>query len=61
IQMARKVTTPRERNTAAIGLVAFAPGIDSQIAWEAHIGGFVAGFFGLRAFDRRQQPDEFTA
>ncbi|RWB51581.1 MAG: rhomboid family intramembrane serine protease, partial [Mesorhizobium sp.] len=45
----------------ATGLVAFAPGIDSQIAWEAHIGGFVAGFFGLRAFDRRQQPDEFTA
>ncbi|TIU54591.1 MAG: rhomboid family intramembrane serine protease, partial [Mesorhizobium sp.] len=22
--------------------------------WEAHIGGFVAGFFGVRAFDRRQ-------
>lgn len=32
-----------------------APGVDSQIAWEAHIGGFVAGFFGLRLFDRRQQ------
>ncbi|RWK55737.1 rhomboid family intramembrane serine protease [Mesorhizobium sp.] len=45
----------------ATGLVAFAPGIDSQIAWEAHIGGFVAGFFGLRAFDRRQQADEFRA
>jgi membrane associated rhomboid family serine protease len=45
----------------ATGLVAFAPGIDGQIAWEAHIGGFVAGFFGLRAFDRRQQPAEFTA
>jgi membrane associated rhomboid family serine protease len=37
------------------GLVGFAPGVDGQIAWEAHIGGFVAGFFGLRAFDRRQQ------
>lgn len=28
------------------------PGMDSQIAWEAHIGGFVVGFFGLRLFDR---------
>ena len=37
------------------GLVSFAPGIAGQIAWEAHIGGFVAGFFGLRYFDRRQQ------
>ncbi|UVK36787.1 rhomboid family intramembrane serine protease [Mesorhizobium sp. AR10] len=37
------------------GLVGFAPGVESQIAWEAHIGGFVAGFFGLRAFDRRPQ------
>lgn len=36
-----------------------APGVDGQIAWEAHIGGFVAGFFGLRFFDRRQQADEF--
>jgi len=37
------------------GLVGIAPGVDGQIAWEAHIGGFVAGFFGLRAFDRRRQ------
>ncbi|GLR44710.1 rhomboid family intramembrane serine protease [Mesorhizobium amorphae] len=37
------------------GLIGFAPGVDSQIAWEAHIGGFVAGFFGVRLFDRRQQ------
>ncbi|MBX3529758.1 MAG: rhomboid family intramembrane serine protease [Rhizobiaceae bacterium] len=29
------------------------PGMDSQIAWEAHVGGFVVGFFGLRLFDRR--------
>lgn len=36
------------------GLIGFAPGVDGQIAWEAHIGGFVAGFFGVRAFDRRQ-------
>jgi membrane associated rhomboid family serine protease len=38
----------------ATGLLGFAPGIDGQIAWEAHIGGFVAGFFGLRFFDRPQ-------
>ncbi|CCV13441.1 rhomboid family intramembrane serine protease [Mesorhizobium sp. STM 4661] len=37
-----------------------APGVDGQIAWEAHIGGFVAGFFGLRFFDRRQQAGGFT-
>lgn len=24
-----------------------------QIAWEAHIGGFLVGFFGIRFFDRR--------
>lgn len=35
------------------GLVGLAPGIDDQIAWEAHIGGFLAGFLGLRLFDRR--------
>ncbi|CCV06654.1 Rhomboid family protein [Mesorhizobium metallidurans STM 2683] len=43
----------------ATGLLG-APGVDGQIAWEAHIGGFVAGFFGLRFFDRRQQAEEFT-
>lgn len=37
------------------GLVGFAPGIDDQIAWEAHIGGFLAGFLGLRFFDRRPE------
>lgn len=35
------------------GVVGFVPGEDSQIAWEAHIGGFLAGFLGLRFFDRR--------
>jgi len=39
------------------GLFGFALGFDGQIAWEAHIGGFVAGFFGLRAFDRPQQAE----
>lgn len=37
------------------GLVGFAPGIDDQIAWEAHIGGFLAGFLGLRFLDRRPE------
>lgn len=32
------------------------PGMESQIAWEAHIGGFLVGFFGLRFFDRRSAP-----
>lgn len=29
------------------------PGMTAEIAWEAHIGGFLAGFFGIAAFDRR--------
>jgi membrane associated rhomboid family serine protease len=36
------------------GLVGLAPGVGDQIAWEAHIGGFVAGFFGIRLFVPRQ-------
>ena len=36
------------------GLVGFAPGVDDQIAWEAHVGGFLAGFFCLRLFDVRR-------
>ena len=43
----------------ATGLFGFAFGLDGQIAWEAHIGGFVAAFFGLRWFDRRWQPPEW--
>ncbi len=35
------------------GLAGFMPGSESQIAWEAHIGGFLAGFLGIRSFDRR--------
>lgn len=30
-----------------------APGVDARIAWEAHIGGFLAGFLAVRPFDRR--------
>ncbi|MBN9244524.1 MAG: rhomboid family intramembrane serine protease [Mesorhizobium sp.] len=36
------------------GVVGFVPGNEGQIAWEAHIGGFLAGFLGLRFFDRRE-------
>lgn len=32
-----------------------APG-GAQVAWEAHIGGLVVGFFGIRFFDRPQAP-----
>ncbi|MEX0347221.1 MAG: rhomboid family intramembrane serine protease [Rhizobiaceae bacterium] len=42
----------------AINLIAgfgyLVPGDDRSIAWEAHIGGFLAGFFGLAMFDRGQ-------
>ena len=37
------------------GVVGFTPGVDNQIAWEAHIGGFLAGFLGIRLFDRRNE------
>ena len=39
------------------GLVGFIPGEESQIAWEAHIGGFVVGFFFVSAFDRPGATD----
>jgi len=39
---------------AVTGLVGGMPGQESQIAWEAHVGGFVVGFFFVSAFDRRQ-------
>lgn len=35
------------------GLIGVVPGADDQIAWEAHIGGFLAGFLALRFFDRQ--------
>ena len=45
------------------GLVSFAPGLDDQIAWEAHIGGFLAGFLGIDWVDKQRTkklppPDE---
>lgn len=33
--------------------IGFSPPGGGSIAWEAHIGGFLAGFFGIRLFDRR--------
>jgi membrane associated rhomboid family serine protease len=38
----------------ATGLFGAGPGTDGQIAWEAHIGGLIAGLLFLRLFDRRQ-------
>ena len=32
--------------------------MSAQIAWEAHIGGFVVGFFGIRLMDRPLPPVE---
>jgi membrane associated rhomboid family serine protease len=37
------------------GLYGFVPGEESRIAWEAHIGGFVVGFFFVSAFDSRRR------
>jgi membrane associated rhomboid family serine protease len=34
-----------------LGTIAL-PGLDENVAWEAHIGGFLAGLFGFSAFDR---------
>lgn len=34
----------------ATGLFGVTPGAGDQIAWEAHIGGFLAGFLFIRAF-----------
>jgi membrane associated rhomboid family serine protease len=39
--------------TLVTGLVGLAPGVEDRIAWEAHVGGFLAGFFGVRLFDRQ--------
>jgi membrane associated rhomboid family serine protease len=39
------------------GLVGFVPDMeDASIAWEAHIGGFLSGFFGIGLFDRKPLP-----
>ncbi|MFN3548484.1 MAG: rhomboid family intramembrane serine protease [Mesorhizobium sp.] len=38
----------------ATGLASGVPGVDGAIAWEAHVGGFLAGFFAVRLLDRRR-------
>lgn len=38
------------------GLAGLGAGSDAVIAWEAHVGGFVAGFFGLHFFLPRSRP-----
>src|SRR5690606_20997568 len=40
----------------AAGLGFGDPEGNAQIAWEAHIGGFLAGFFGIVFLDRRPPP-----
>lgn len=40
---------------AVTGLIGVVPGQESQIAWEAHVGGFVVGFFFVSAFDPRMR------
>ena len=37
------------------GLYDADPSAGGQIAWEAHIGGFLVGFFGIRSFDRAKR------
>ncbi len=37
------------------GIYGLGPGIDNRIAWEAHVGGFLVGFFGIQFFDRPQR------
>lgn len=39
------------------GLGLLTPGMDNPIAWEAHIGGFLAGFFLVAPFDRLPQSE----
>ena len=39
-----------------MGLGFGAPDDGGSIAWEAHIGGFLAGFLAVRAFDRAPAP-----
>ena len=40
-----------------MGLGFGTPGMEGRIAWEAHIGGFLAGFLLIRLFDRAPDAD----
>ena len=56
--VARRRDLPRRldgRSTSSPGWSGSMPGRNSQIAWEAHIGGFLVGFFGIALFDRPSQ------
>ncbi|SFT90352.1 Membrane associated serine protease, rhomboid family [Mesorhizobium sp. YR577] len=37
------------------GIYGFGPDMANRIAWEAHVGGFLVGFFGIQFFDRPQR------
>ncbi|RCS22008.1 rhomboid family intramembrane serine protease [Phyllobacterium salinisoli] len=41
----------------ATGLVSMSPMESASIAWEAHIGGFLVGFFGIALLDRPSPLD----
>jgi len=38
------------------GFFGLVPGEEGAIAWEAHVGGFLAGFFGIGAFIPAEKP-----
>ncbi len=38
------------------GLLGGGPGVEGQIAWEAHLGGFLVGFFALTPFLAGRHP-----
>jgi membrane associated rhomboid family serine protease len=38
------------------GFFGLVPGEEGAIAWEAHVGGFLAGFFGVGAFIPTEKP-----
>jgi membrane associated rhomboid family serine protease len=40
-------------NAAVPLLPIFTPGMDLQVAWQAHLGGFFCGFFLVPLFERR--------
>jgi membrane associated rhomboid family serine protease len=39
------------------GIMMIGTDADNPIAWEAHIGGFLAGFFGVGLFDRGEREE----
>lgn len=40
------------------GVYSLVPNMEDPIAWEAHIGGFVVGFFGVGLFDRPRYRED---